>query len=409
MTIPLEPTLEAVLRDVGAAAARRDAAAWGVGGVVRDALTGHPNKDVDITVVGDAAAVASDLRDAWSAELEIHAAFSTATLHRADGYHVDIVRARSETYPQPGALPVISPAGLEEDLLRRDFSINAMAVSLGARDFGALEDPLGGADDLGAKRLRTLHPGSFVDDPTRLFRASRYAARYDLAPDERTDATGREAVAHGALRTVSTDRLRREVERTCEERAWAVALEWLNRWDTWSAMGGAAVSKTPLRRADATLAWAARSVSEAVPDIATFRVLTFLAVNPPTLWKSLSVKPAEAALVFAAFGVAGAPETPDGWRRLDERTMTELLLGLCVSGSDAEKRRLTRYITDIRPLRPVIRGADLLAAGARPGPGVGLALRDTLDAVRLGRLHGAAAELEHALRVWKEWKARAAG
>jgi len=276
-------------------------------------------------------------------------------------------------------------------------------------NFGALVDPLGGLADLRARRLRILHPGSFVDDPTRLLRGARYAVRYALTPDEATDAAARHAVGSGALETVSSDRLRREVERLCEERLWAHMLPWLDRWGVWVALGGAPATETALRRADTTLAWAARAVSEPVPDIATFRRLAFLAFQPEALWPRLSVPPYESALIRAARTLGATPETPDGWRALDARPMTELLLALCLSRTDAEKRRLTRYITEVRPVRLSIGGGELLAAGAAPGPSLGRALRETLDAVRLGRLHGREAEREHALRVWKEEKARHAG
>jgi tRNA nucleotidyltransferase (CCA-adding enzyme) len=413
MAISFDAAAEGVLRDVGAAAARCGADAWAVGGAVRDAVLEHPNKDLDVTVCGDAMSVAAALRDAWGAEMEGHAAFSTATLRRADGFLVDIVRARSEAYPTPGALPVITPDGLDADLRRRDFSINAMAASLGAEDFGALTDPVGGMDDLLERRLRILHPGSFVDDPTRLFRAARYATRYGLRPDDATDAAARTAVASGALATVSHDRIRREIERTCEERHWAAALAWLNTWGIWEALGGAPAVEIFLRRADTTLAWAARCVSESLPDIATFRGLMFLASQPPTLWGNVAVKPAEAALVENARdtlpALAAGAETPAAWRAMDAAAMPALLLALCLARTDAEKKRLTRYLTEIRPVELTIGGEDLLAAGATPGRALGAALRETLDAARLGRVTGAAAEREYALRVWKEWNARLSG
>lgn len=407
MTIHFEPALEAVLRDTGRVAESLGAKAFGVGGVVRDAMLAHPNKDLDVTVVGDAPAVAAALAGMWDISAIRYSAFSTAVLERTDGFHVDIVQARSETYRAPGALPDITPEGLEADLQRRDFSVNAMAVSVNPTDFGALVDPLGGEAELRGRVLRILHPGSFLDDPTRLFRASRYAVRYDLKPDAMTDTAAREAVAGGALDTVSSDRLRRELERICEERLWAKELAWLNRWGVWTALDGMEAVEMALRRADTTLAWAARALSDALPDVFTLRRLAFLAFQPEALWPRVSTPPYEAALLKAAGALGAAPETPEGWRTLDERTMTELLLAVCLARTDAEKRRLTRYLTDIRTVRLSINGADLIAAGVSPGPGMGLAIRETLDAARLGRIHGADEEREHALRVWKNWKASA--
>jgi hypothetical protein len=139
----------------------------------------------------------------------------------------------------------------------------------------------------------------------------------------------------------------------------------------------------------------------------------FLASQPPTLWGNVAVKPAEAALVQNARdtlpALTSGAETPAAWRAMDSAAMPALLLALCLARTDAEKKRLTHYLTAIRPVELAIGGEDLLAAGATPGRALGAALRETLDAVRLGRVTGAAAEREYALRVWKEWNARPSG
>jgi len=144
--------------------------AWLVGGAVRDLLRGEGRADLDIAVVEDAAEVASRLGPPDTAA----EAFGTASVP-LDGVRVDIARARRETYAHPGALPTVEPAPLADDLARRDFTVNAMALPL----FGEVElvDPYSGTADLGAGLLRVLHADSFRDDPTRALRAARYAAR----------------------------------------------------------------------------------------------------------------------------------------------------------------------------------------------------------------------------------------
>src|SRR5690349_3447665 len=128
-----------------------------VGGAVRDLLLGRGRADIDLVVEGDATALAERL----GAEVVSHERFATAKV-RLDGHELDIASARSESYPRPGALPVVEPAAtLEEDLARRDFTINAMAISL--HGAGGLVDPHGGQADLAAKRLRILHQASFED------------------------------------------------------------------------------------------------------------------------------------------------------------------------------------------------------------------------------------------------------
>ena len=147
-----------------------------VGGAVRDLLLGRDRTDLDIAVEGDAAAVGRRL----GGEVRTHERFATATVHTA-GLELDLATSRSESYPEPGALPEIQPATLSEDLARRDFTLNAMAVPLAGDP--ELIDPHGGLEDLERGALRVLHDGSFVDDPTRALRAARYAARYGFDLD----------------------------------------------------------------------------------------------------------------------------------------------------------------------------------------------------------------------------------
>jgi tRNA nucleotidyltransferase (CCA-adding enzyme) len=152
-----------------------------VGGAVRELLLGRGCVDIDLVVEGDAAALAERL----GAEVTSHERFGTAKVE-LDGHVVDIARTRSESYPRPGALPVVEPAAdLETDLARRDFTINAMALPLTGEP--RLIDPFGGEADLASKRLRVLHQNSFVDDPTRAIRAARYAARLGLVLEEGTE------------------------------------------------------------------------------------------------------------------------------------------------------------------------------------------------------------------------------
>ncbi|HEY3266125.1 MAG TPA: hypothetical protein VGM37_04310 [Armatimonadota bacterium] len=401
MSLAFHPSLEPLLREIGHVADTVGVRAWVVGGVVRDALRGTSNRDVDITVEGEAPLLTKALHATWDTELKKHDAFTTATLHRPDGYHVDIVQARSEVYARPGALPTITPGSLEDDLWRRDFSVNAMAAALNPARFGQLTDPTGGRADLAAGTIRTLHAGSFRDDPTRLFRAARYAVRLGLSVEEKTDRTAREAVAANALATLSGDRLRRSVKRICGERHWAESAEWLNRWALWEAMTpGFAAAAYLLKRVDVARSWAARSALEPLPAVAELRFLAMLCHAPEELAAALSAKPAEVEIVRRAHAIANGLDAPDAgeWQRaMDAEAPAVLLLGLTLARTDSGKRRLTEYWEGVRPQRLSITGDDLIARGAPRGPGLGYALRQTLDAVRAGRVAGRAAELEYAM------------
>jgi tRNA nucleotidyltransferase (CCA-adding enzyme) len=195
--------------------------AWLVGGAVRDLLLGREVVDLDVVVEGDGVEAARAAATALGGSIREHDRFGTATVTAPDGFAFDVVTARAETYPAPGALPEVRPETLDEDLARRDFTINAMALSL---QDGSLREHPGAREDLDAAVLRVLHPRSFVDDPTRLLRLVRYAARLGFDPDTRTDALARDAIAARALSTVSGPRIGAELLALCGEETAIAAL-----------------------------------------------------------------------------------------------------------------------------------------------------------------------------------------
>lgn len=406
------PELESLLRAVGGAARAAGARAWAVGGVVRDALRGLSSTDVDVAVEGDAAAVARALAEGWRVPVEHFDAFGTATLRRPGGWRLDVVRARSEVYTAPGALPVVRPASIEDDLARRDFSVNAMAASLDPGGFGLLLDPWHGARDLAARSLRIMHRRAFVDDPTRLFRAARYAVRLGLEPDAATESAARAAVEGRALGTVSAERLRRDAELTCREAGWTEMHAWLNRWGVWGALAGWQPQATALRRADVALSWARRHRVHLVMSDPEFRFRAMLCLAPPSLTEALNARLAERRTARRARRIAASlrePETPAWCRAMDAEDVAPLVMALILARDDADKHRLTHYLIETRPVRLGITGHDLIAAGARPGPSLGAALDETLDALRAGDLAGRDGEIAFALRAYAHRESRGNG
>jgi tRNA nucleotidyltransferase (CCA-adding enzyme) len=188
-----------------------------VGGTVRDILLGERSFDVDIAVEGDAIALAQALADALGGRVRAHDKFGTAVVLYGDEERVDVVTARTEFYDAPAALPTVEHASIREDLFRRDFTINAMAVSLKGADLGRLVDPFGGRRDLEAKTIRVLHNLSFIDDPTRIFRAIRYENRYGFRMDEHTVRLARGTIEMGLVGDLSSARLRDELEALLSE------------------------------------------------------------------------------------------------------------------------------------------------------------------------------------------------
>jgi tRNA nucleotidyltransferase (CCA-adding enzyme) len=196
------------------------AAKWGqwvylVGGVVRDLLLGYPNFDLDLVVEGDAVKLAQQMAETSQAKLLAHHRFGTAKL-RYENFTLDLATARKETYARPGALPTVTPGTLKDDLIRRDFSINAMAISLAANDYGELVDPHQGKKDLEHRLIRILHPRSFSDDATRILRAVRYEQRLGFELETQTAQLLKRDIP--MLDTISGDRIRHELELIFKEK-----------------------------------------------------------------------------------------------------------------------------------------------------------------------------------------------
>jgi tRNA nucleotidyltransferase (CCA-adding enzyme) len=185
-----------------------------VGGTVRELLLGHPSRfDFDLAVVGDGESFARALAERLGGRVTTHGRVGTATVNDGDAARVDVATARTETYPAPAALPDVAPAAsIEEDLARRDFTINAMAISL---PDGELVDPFHGRQHLEEQLVRVLHEGSFVDDPTRIFRAVRYETRLGFRLDPKTETLS--LIARPELRRLSGARVREELIALLEE------------------------------------------------------------------------------------------------------------------------------------------------------------------------------------------------
>jgi tRNA nucleotidyltransferase (CCA-adding enzyme) len=331
-----------------------------VGGAVRDLLLGRGRADIDLVVEGDAATLAERL----GAEPVSHERFATAKV-RVDGHEVDIASARSESYPHPGSLPVVEPAAtIEKDLGRRDFTINAMAISLDGA--ARLIDPHGGQADLAAKRLRVLHTRSFEDDPTRAIRAARYAARFgfELAPETE------ELLRAADLGAVSSDRRDAELARLAAEPHAPRALGLLGAWGLLELrVGGEGLTA----RVDELL-----HSSSWRDEVDRASALLAAALGPVggelALADARPSRPSEGVELAAGHG------------------SVELALARALGAE-----WLDEYMGEWRGVALEIDGEDLMSAGVQEGPAVGRGLRAALRAKLDGELSGREQELEAAL------------
>ena len=184
--------------------------AYLVGGFVRDTSLGAKIVDIDIVVEGSAIKAAQALNRKLHGELVMHQNFGTASI-TTNSMRVDLASARVEKYPKPATLPHVYPSTIIEDLNRRDFTINAMAMSISKRNFGEIFDPFSGLDDIKKNIIRVLHRNSFIDDPTRIFRAVRYKNRFNFKIEKRTKTLMKEAVQKKMVRRLTGQRLLNEI------------------------------------------------------------------------------------------------------------------------------------------------------------------------------------------------------
>jgi tRNA nucleotidyltransferase (CCA-adding enzyme) len=374
-----------------------------VGGAVRDLLLEARGIDIDLAVEGDARAVARELSARLGGQCAAHERFGTATV-RADILHVDLATTRTERYPKPGALPEVEPAPIVEDLVRRDFTINAMAVALSGDELGHLLDPHGGLADLDARQIRILHDRSFVDDPTRLMRAVRYEARFGFAMDSDTEAIARDAIAAETLKTVSGVRIRDELLRLLAEVEVAAGVERLADLELDRALH-------PALRADADLvAGAALAAGETGAD----RVLAALAaLVQPAAWElqdwldGLQLARDQRDSVLRAARIAESLVAPLR-RKPRHSVLYDLLvyeppeaLALALA-LGAPPEPVLHFARDLREVQLEITGEELIAAGIPESPAIGRALAETLRQKLDGRVSGREEELETALAIARE-------
>jgi tRNA nucleotidyltransferase (CCA-adding enzyme) len=371
-----------------------------VGGAVRDLLRGAAPLDIDVVIEGDALAVARHVAEQLAGEgVAEHDRFGTASVRSSLlPFALELATARRETYAHPGALPDVERAGLEQDLARRDFSVNAMAISLSD---GELVDPHGGQADLQAGVIRVLHDDSFLDDPTRLLRALRYEARLGARLDPRTEELAREAIAQGALQTVSGGRIRDELLDLLREHEAPSALARMRELKLDCALHPA-WRVHPDRAASALLACAETGAEPALSALAALMVPDAEALHP--LLDRLALPRGERDRVSRAAEVSGhlahrlRPGQPASEiHALLDREPLETLAVTLAWGAPGEP--VLRYLSDLRGARLEVTGDDLVAAGVPESPAIGEALAETLKRKLDGEVSGREDELALALSI----------
>jgi len=380
-----------------------------IGGSVRDLLLGRDSPDLDLCVVGDGMAFARSLARALGARLAEQGRFLTAKLETADGA-IDVATARREAYARPGALPQVTPGGIEDDLARRDFTVNAMAVRLGRGPRGVL-DPFGGRNDLARRQLRVLHGRSLEDDPTRLLRAARYAARLGFHLERRTARLARAAARAGCLDTVSGDRIRRELLMLLQEPRAQAGLRLCERLGVLAALHPALTAgpdvRGAVRRAQRIGDWFSRGCAGGSLDRGLVRLLALAEALSPREGEELAERLRLAARARRAVDAylrgrrsarrrLAAPRLRNSAvaRALDGLP-PETVAALAATSAARVRRRCKLFLARLREVRPSISGHDLAALGFEPDAAWARALATARDA----RLDGRARSKQDELRI----------
>jgi tRNA nucleotidyltransferase (CCA-adding enzyme) len=382
-----------------------------VGGAVRDLLLGHAPRELDVVVAGDAASLANELAAVIGASVTVHERFGTAAVEWEAG-RVDVAARRAESYAVPGALPEIREGSLAEDLRRRDFTVNAIAVALGGLYRGELASVEHALEDLASGRLRVLHEQSFVDDPTRLLRLARYEARLGFEAERLTAGLAGEALAAGALATVSRARIGAELRLALGEADAIASLTALDRLGVLNAIdpelrfdAARAQRAAALLPADGRLdlllmasllpALAARGEN---PELELFELLDGLEFSAGERDR-VTLSALSAASLSEQLEVAMRPSELHAALRSHPREAIALAGGLAPAGSTASVTA-SDWFARIRHVRLAITGDDLLAAGVPSGPELGRRLQAALRRKLDGELQeGPQAELEAALEA----------
>jgi tRNA nucleotidyltransferase (CCA-adding enzyme) len=384
----LPPPVLALIKIAGKEADKLWQELYLVGGVVRDLFLGRANFDFDLVVTGDAIELARKLAEGSRAKLTIHSRFGTAKLNYP-GFSLDLATARRETYSHPGALPTVKPGNLADDLIRRDFSINAMALHLNPQQFGELVDLFYGKDDLERRLIRILHPRSFIDDATRILRAIRYEQRLGFKLEAETEKFLRHDVA--MLHTISGDRIRHELELILKENEPERALRRAEELGVLSQLhpslkGNGRLAKTypearqiGKRTSLLTLYLCLLIYNLAEKENKEFTVhLNFPKNSTQAMQQTLKLKAQLQSLANTGL------KPSEIYRLLHGYSAAAIQANALAAESSAAREHLNLYLNKLRYVKPLSNGKDLKKMGISAGPKIG----EILNALQKAKLDG---------------------
>lgn len=409
----------AILRLAGEVADEHGSTVYSVGGFVRDLIMRVPNFDLDLVVEGDGEAVARGLAHRLGGKERIHQRFKTAVVILPDGIKIDVATARTEYYEFPAALPTVERSSIREDLYRRDFTINTLAVCLNPDQFGNLIDYFGGRKDLENGLIRILYNLSFVEDPTRILRAIRFEQRYKFTIEKDTLRFAQDAIDRQLLGKLSYKRIWQELTLILSEKDPAPSLQRMEEIGVWKyilpEVKLESINRTMLKRIPAVSGWWLERYNKT--DLKTSLVYTMVILSGLSVQQSEDILNRYCLDLYTQKSIRESRQVSDiieclqqnptpsqlhavlgGWCR---ESLVFLLLS--IPGEDMWES-VVRYLDARDHIAVEIDGNDLKLMGIKPGPIYSMILGDLYNCRLDGLVKSRSEELALVTRWIKEDK-----
>ena len=385
----------AILRDAGKVANELGYKAYVVGGFVRDLILRYENLDIDVVIEGDGIAFANVFAKRFGCKVKSHERFGTAVVIFPDGFKIDIATARLEYYERPGALPTVELSSLKLDLYRRDFTINTLAAALNPRSFGELIDFFGAQRDIREKTIRVLHNLSFVEDPTRVFRAIRFEQRYGFVMAKHTQSLIKNAVKLNLLQRISGERLLNELKAILEEENFLRAIDRIKEFALIKYIHPDihldAEEMSLLERARDVLSWYQLlymeekieawlvlflAIIDQLQDDDVMKIKKGLAIAGKHRVNILEARAAartalnmlQMKLVHGSIKQGRVLKSSEVYNILKPIPMEDILYIMAKTKSDDTKKTISNFITHLKACKTLLHGDDLKRLGVPEGP-----------------------------------------
>jgi tRNA nucleotidyltransferase (CCA-adding enzyme) len=367
--------------------------AYLVGGCVRDMIRRDQNLDIDIVIEGDGIAFAKKLGEILGAKVTVHQSFGTAVVKK-DSFKLDVATARTEYYESPAALPKVETSSLKRDLKRRDFTINTLAIGINKKDFGLLLDFFGGQRDLKDKTIRVLHNLSFVEDPTRAFRAIRFSERFGFKLTKHTENLIKLAIRMNIFDKLAGTRLYDELALIFNETDPIKSIRRLGSYDLLKVihprLAFSPEIETLMQSMHDTISWFDLLFLEEKRDKGLLYIMALLSGlskdEREAALSRLAVAERIRNLILKGFQTAQKisrgliPGNPVmNYHLLSECGIEDMLFSMASMQDHEKKKAISHYLLESRSIKPLIKGEDLKALGLPPGPLYSKVFTDVLN------------------------------